>query len=108
MLNHHSFEEMVEPFSMGRLRGPEPADFVAHLLHCMQCQEAVPKMDQFLVAIRGAAEHSRQHDARIVRLPLTTRCWGQYLVVQAALPSARLQNIGVLLIDVAFDRLYSR
>jgi SOS-response transcriptional repressor LexA len=33
---------------------------------------------------------------------------GQYLVVQAALPGARLQNIGVLLIDVAFDRLYCR
>jgi hypothetical protein len=38
----------------------------------------------------------------------STKPTAEYLVLQAALPSAKIENIGVLLLDAKSDRLYSR
>jgi len=107
-MNPHKKDDLVERFSMGKLQGAELTDFETHLPQCDQCQDAIRKMNLLLEAMRGAAEHSRQSDRLMARLPVSTQSKGQYLLVQAALPNTTLQNIGVLLIDVGSDRLYWR
>ena len=104
----HNFDDLIERFSMGRLRGAELADFATQLLQCDHCQDAVRKMDLLLEAMRGAARHSRQSDGLMGGLSVVTSFEGQYLLVQVALPNTTLQHIGVLLIDVGSDRLYCR
>ena len=101
-------DDLVERFSMGRLQGGELTDYETHLPQCVQCQDAVRRMELLLEPMRSPAEHSRQSDRLMAGLPVATGFKGQYLLVQAALPNTSLLHIGVLLIDVASDRLSCR
>ena len=107
-MSTHDLDDLVERFSMGRLHGPELADFETHLLQCAQCQDAVRDMEFFLDALRSEAGHSRPDVRPGLRLAASTSVERQYLLVQAALPGAGLHNIGVLLLDADSDQLYCR
>ncbi|HCG00426.1 MAG TPA: hypothetical protein DEV93_07750 [Chloroflexi bacterium] len=91
---------------MGTLQGPALEDFVKHVLQCDACQDSVYRMDCFRDAIWGAASHLQDREGSASEV--TKRFNVEYLVVQAALPGTKIENIGILLLDVQSDRLYCR
>ena len=109
MMSTHNSDYSTERFSMGKLQGPELAEFEQHLLLCDECQAAVRAIDRFPSAFGSAAEHLRQREGSAEpRLSAPTRFKGKYLLVQAALPNTNIENIGILLLDADSDRLYCR
>jgi hypothetical protein len=107
-MSTHNSKDSIERFSMGRMQESELAGFEKHLLRCEECQAAVRSMDVFLDAFRGAAEDLHQQERPVPGSPVPAVFKGNYALVQAPLPNADLENIGVLLVDAAADRLYSR
>jgi len=100
-MSTHLSDETIELFSMGKLEGAGYADTEKHLLMCDECLHAVRTMDLFLDSVRSLARVTRQ-DGKI-----RPSFKAVYQVVQAVLPDAKLENIGILL-RTPPDRLYSR
>ncbi len=50
----HPSEEVIEFYSMGKLKGPVLQAFEEHLFICPKCQQRVTGMDFFLSMLRAA------------------------------------------------------
>ena len=62
--NRHMDEDEIEKYSMGAVSEEESARFDEHLLICEFCRNRVTASDDYVVAIEGAALHSRRHERR--------------------------------------------
>jgi len=63
MNSSHLSDERIESYSMGRLEEAEIIAVEEHLLLCAECQEQVAKMDEFVDAVRKAAQRTRNEPA---------------------------------------------
>lgn len=55
-MDEHISEEALELYAMGRLSDPEAAELEEHILFCGDCQEALERVDDFILAFRVAAK----------------------------------------------------
>ena len=52
---YHIPEDLLEQYAMGTLPDPESAPVEEHILLCSECQARLQEIDEFLLAIQGAA-----------------------------------------------------
>lgn len=107
-MSAHNSDDLIERFAMGRLQGAEEAAFEEHLLHCEECQAATSSVDAFLEGFRSVADYLTASTAAAPGLPPPEKFKGTYFVVQSVLPSSKVKNIGILLVDGRVDRLHCR
>lgn len=55
LVDEHISEEALELYAMGRLGDPQAAELEEHILFCTDCQEALERVDDFILAFRVAA-----------------------------------------------------
>jgi len=58
--NRHATDEMLERYSMGRLAGPDLAEFEEHLLVCESCQDKLAREDSIRQRVRDGAARLQQ------------------------------------------------
>ncbi len=58
-MDEHISEEALELYAMGRLGDPQAAELEEHILFCTDCQEALERVDDFILAFRAAAKQAR-------------------------------------------------
>lgn len=56
LVDEHIREEALELYAMGRLGDPQAAELEEHILFCTDCQEALERVDDFILAFRVAAK----------------------------------------------------
>ena len=78
--NRHAADDVLERYSMGRLAGPELAEFEKHLLVCECCQDRLAREDSFIQGVRLAGAVLQQPRAalrpRLPKLPKLAWAFG--------------------------------
>ena len=59
VVNSHPSDEVIEEYRFDRLSEPATASVEEHLLVCVECQEALLNLDQFVMLMKQATARLR-------------------------------------------------
>ena len=103
----HASDEQIDLYSVGRLSGPEVANFEEHLLICTACREKLEWSDSWVRAVRRTGPQLQPEPERawwIFRLPRLVPALAAAVLIFAAVTIHQIsQRAGVAPVAVALE-----